>query len=1438
MEREIAERGSGVPAASPPDVVTIAKAKAALAQLGYYSGPEDGRSDPAFVAALAAWASDRDWTAPDTLRKAHVTDMEGEVGRLAASGVTLVGTGWAADRRSSGSTVCTGNRSGEATCLHLACGPEGGLALEFDPSDGDGPIPAKARLAADDGAGTDVPLEGRPGRVILTGKGSQPVLERLSKGRVLHVRVADVAVAFTLAGFGPERRRMEARCDAPSPKPASGEGGFAGRAARLPDELVDRSRLVDAEKWAYLDDTDLGGADIRGGLTDPSLRGIDEADCLAMCRETVGCRAFTFNRNGRVCFLKSEKGRDKTFPGARSGVLQTRSLAVPPPTRGPEPVVDANVGWRDADRLAPFQARVRQSARKLGNACEAERATLRSLAGALEWTLSKTSGFRVGEQASLQWSNNELADRIPVWLVLEADQPVRFAGKGSFALGPDAPNPFAIGTGLGHTRALVALATRGAGSQGSVKFAPLRSGPLDVSVSLVGYLRACEEELTLKATRETLDVAPAPAEIVLNTAEARTAFTLGIDVPAVSRRILLNDRRFLLLDATTGTEIAERAGTELRVSPTHRFVAVDNDGRTEIVDTIDGRTTATLNAGKLYWALGDSVVVTTRAPWAKVDVASTFGDHLRLAEQLTGAACCLAEPGETRISIDLENSTYAILGELGYRIGSLQNADFASVENSGGGYLSNGGGTAASHLRTLATLGMVSPVSLSRDFDAAGGFVDGEATDAVDTSGSEVPHPPAFEDRLRGSLAKVGLTVKTLGDTEQMAGDLRLADTVNSVPLSRALPEQLLRLGVTLDPMADGDVLLEPETKGETDHTHAMELPARLERSAPAMGRLEREAKAAGWRFRWSLPEEDDGLLADCGHVLLGDAGDTGNVGESFGPRDVVEVSRVATRRGAVWVARASCTAGATFGSLRPHAAFYVMDIGSAKSMKGSDAMVDGSEFFENNAHRLWYDHPFRIKANDDLLLTYAPGNGVITVRQRATRSMLWIGENLPNGDLLVDAWLTGDRRHAVQLNSDGNFYVHDLMKAGAVILSGRIVDDEVAVWTSDFRYDATAEAAALIDLKFPGRDEQFSLDRFGAALRVPDLTRAALEGSVPSAKEGDLGVPPSLAGEIALDSDGKVRANLRYEAGEVVRLSVLQDGVSTGTFESDRLNGTVTFERLKDTRLVSIVAFDARGLASLPVSVDLGPSPTRRATTRVLSIGVNTYQGAGLRSLNYALRDAGRVQELLSVRNDGEPPFAVETAPKDRRASPDAIVEATRRLLDGLEPGDHAVIFLAGHGLQDAKGRFYFGTSLTDPADLEGTALAFERLERLFQSTDARITIFLDACHSGAAGTGAFATNDDLAGNFARSRSNVTVLAAAKGRQESEGSREVGGLFTDAIAAVLGAERDRYDRNRNGRIEASELYRGVKARVVRASGGRQTPWMVGSRMVGDYALF
>jgi hypothetical protein len=151
------------------------------------------------------------------------------------------------------------------------------------------------------------------------------------------------------------------------------------------------------------------------------------------------------------------------------------------------------------------------------------------------------------------------------------------------------------------------------------------------------------------------------------------------------------------------------------------------------------------------------------------------------------------------------------------------------------------------------------------------------------------------------------------------------------------------------------------------------------------------------------------------------------------------------------------------------------------------------------------------------------------------------VWRNLPSGGLLQDAYLTEDHRHVVQVNSDGGLHVHRISD-GKTVLHGRIVEDEIAVWTDDFHFDATAEAAAAIDLRFPGLDGQFSLDRFATTRRVPGLAAMALAGEVPRAPAPP--VPPMLEAKIAAVGDEvELSATLDPKHPAEV-IEIYQDGV------------------------------------------------------------------------------------------------------------------------------------------------------------------------------------------------------------------------------------------------------------------------------------------------------
>lgn len=123
---------------------------------------------------------------------------------------------------------------------------------------------------------------------------------------------------------------------------------------------------------------------------------------------------------------------------------------------------------------------------------------------------------------------------------------------------------------------------------------------------------------------------------------------------------------------------------------------------------------------------------------------------------------------------------------------------------------------------------------------------------------------------------------------------------------------------------------------------------------------------------------------------------------------------------------------------------------------------------------------------------------------------------------------------------------------------------------------------------------------------------------------------------------------------------------------------------------------------------------------------------------------------------------------------------------------------------------------------------------------TRAWVVVFLDACHSGAAGTSLFVTNDTAAqGLLDQIPSSLLVFSASKGRQLSEEVTQLGGgVFGNAVADVIARDRAAKDLDGNDAIEACELYAGVKRRVSELTDGRQVPWFARNELVGDFALF
>lgn len=445
-------------------------------------------------------------------------------------------------------------------------------------------------------------------------------------------------------------------------------------------------------------------------------------------------------------------------------------------------------------------------------------------------------------------------------------------------------------------------------------------------------------------------------------------------------------------------------------------------------------------------------------------------------------------------------------------------------------------------------------------------------------------------------------------------------------------------------------------------------------------------------------------------------------------------------------------------------------------------------------------------------------------------------------------------RKWLMQVDQDGQLFVYSLAK-GNIVLTGRIVDDEVIVWDQANNYVASEEGAHLVKIQFPGVPGSYTFHQFQNKLRLPDLIGRVLRGE--TTPRVDVGVPPSLDVDFDRTSvSGRIMGRLRKGPfGSIAKVQIYQDGLLTDTVEmSDNAEGSVfDVARLPGTRWVSLLALDADGLASQPVSHDLGPDPRGKSRIVSLAIGIDTFADDKIAPLQGAVIDARRVTEAMAQVSAGRP--AESATLIDVQATRDRVLAELGAAVDRIEFGDTLVISYAGHGVRDDAGAFFLTTHDTRISDIPRTAVRWKEVASILRRAKARVLFLLDACHAGAAGTSFFATNDDAAGAvLADVPANIVIFAASKGREFSYESLDGnGGVFSQAFADVVSRERNDFDLNQNGAIEISELFVGVKRKVVvdgrpvrekssTESGSKivdtQTPWIARNQMVGDFALF
>ena len=253
-----------------------------------------------------------------------------------------------------------------------------------------------------------------------------------------------------------------------------------------------------------------------------------------------------------------------------------------------------------------------------------------------------------------------------------------------------------------------------------------------------------------------------------------------------------------------------------------------------------------------------------------------------------------------------------------------------------------------------------------------------------------------------------------------------------------------------------------------------------------------------------------------------------------------------------------------------------------------------------------------------------------------------------------------------------------------------------------------------------------------------------------------DWATPPIVAAEIGAKRDA-VRLALTHEGGATpTRAMLYQDGVLTDevALEPGRETWPIVADRAPGARWATVVAVDARGLASAPVGRDLGPAPGGRRLD-VLAVGIDLHDDPRLADLAYAKTDAFRfVETKLAGASALYDEVRIAAALGDADASRAAILGALEAALADAGPNGDVALFFAGHGLRDESGDLYLALADTDgrrPA--RHGAAPGRKCRRASPEAGRRVTIYLDACHSGEAGRDLFAETDAVVDQIALRR-------------------------------------------------------------------------------------
>jgi DNA-binding beta-propeller fold protein YncE len=473
---------------------------------------------------------------------------------------------------------------------------------------------------------------------------------------------------------------------------------------------------------------------------------------------------------------------------------------------------------------------------------------------------------------------------------------------------------------------------------------------------------------------------------------------------------------------------------------------------------------------------------------------------------------------------------------------------------------------------------------------------------------------------------------------------------------------------------------------------------------------------------------------------------------------------------------------------------------------------------------------------------------------------------------------MSGNRRLAVAALEDGTVRWFRLSDGKELLALYASTHKHWTLWTPSGYYDASAGAENLLGRhKNYGWDEGaefFTIASFRKVLYRPDILAKlfdtwdeeeairyanATSGRSNDGNDPDI-TPPIVRILSPLDGEevSKKEVTLTYtvetsESNPIKEIKTFIDGRPISVIRgvnvvtNQRNDGTLIHQQTvilppQDSK-IAILALNS-GAVSEPAIVSLkwrgGPPPREFAIQPklyILSVGVSQYVTQDL-SLAFAAKDARDFVSAMKAQQGGLYRDIVIRQLTDREASKNTILDGLEWIRTETTSKDVAMIFFAGHGINDQAGTYYFLPSTVDTEKLLSTAVSLDDIRNTIQTIAGKALFFIDTCHAGnimPRRSRGLADIVQVINELTSAENGAVVFAASTGTQSSlEDDAWRNGAFTKALVEGLNGKAA---YTGDGKISVNMLDLYLSERVKELTKGQQTPTTTKPHTIPDFPI-